>query len=229
MKIINKISDFLFGLLKLLIVLVILGLLLFIVQSRIKHLYATAIDPALANKSIVEVFQNQLPVVETFEDEKTPQTETSTPREMTEIQISEGQSVRDIGNQLKEMGFIEDVDTFIQKTRDMNAYPYFKAGTFQVAKDADNEELINVLTRDEKEKASGTFEITLPGSCTTAQVADILLAQNLIQSKDAFIKEVQNMGAEGKFIAGTHVIHGPIKTADLIRTLCSDENLKTEE
>ncbi|MDO5713834.1 MAG: endolytic transglycosylase MltG [Tissierellia bacterium] len=226
MKFLNKLSDLLFGLLRIIVVLIVLGVLLFIVQSRIKHLYGTTIDPSLAKQNIFQIFTNTLPISkETSKQEEEPVPE---PREMVKVEIPSGASVNDIGVILKELGFIVDVNAFVEKTKEMNAYPYFKEGTYQIAKDAKNEEVIQILTAEEREKAKGTFEVTLPGSCTTAQVGDILLAQNLIQSKDAFISEVQNAGMEGKFVPGIHIIHGPIKTSDLIQALCSNENLKSD-
>ena len=224
LKFLNKISDLLFKLFNMILVLVVLGILLFVIQSRIKHLYGVAIDPSLEKGSVYELFSNTIPVPKNKEEKAPP----AIPTEMVEVVIPPNTNVNDIGKILKEHGFIQDIPSFVELSKEMIAYPFFKEGTYQIPKEATNKEVIDILTHEEKEKATGTFELTLPGSCTTAQVADILLAQQLIQSKDSFMKEVAKSGAEGKFVPGVHVIHGPIKIADLIQALCSTDKLKPE-
>lgn len=220
MKTVNKISDFLFSLLRVLVVIAVLGALLFIVQGRMKHLYGTAIDPSLAKGSIFHIFAGKLPFSSaTEEPEEKPEEEPQVPT--VEFVIPKGAKVEDIGKLLVEKGLITHVPTFVKLTKEKNAYPYFKPGTFYIPEGTKAVDIIDLLTKEEKEKASGIFEVTLPGSVTSAQVADILLAQGLIQDKATFVQAVKKAGKEGKFKPGTHIVHGPIKTADLIEVLCT--------
>ncbi|AVX20740.1 MULTISPECIES: endolytic transglycosylase MltG [Carboxydocella] len=61
--------------------------------------------------------------------------------------------------------------------------------------------------------------VVLPKGVTSEKIADILLAEGLIQDKKAFLMEVDKAGLARKFKAGTYQIKQNTSVADILKTL----------
>lgn len=138
-----------------------------------------------------------------------------------EISLEGDVNVKTVADTLLAQGIIKDKASFIQVATEMGVYNYFGPGDFTIPQDATVKEMIHILTKD-KLASLQDISVTLPSNVTNEQVADILLAQDLIASKPAFVQRVKALGVQGQFKPGTHKISAPIKVDDLIKTLCQE-------
>ena len=138
-----------------------------------------------------------------------------------EISLEGDVNVKTVADTLLAQGIIKHKASFIQVATEMGVYNYFGPGDFTIPQDATVKEMIHILTKD-KLASLQDISVTLPSNVTNEQVADILLAQDLIASKPAFVQRVKALGVQGQFKPGTHKISCPIKVDDLIKTLCQE-------
>lgn len=228
MNFLNKLKDVFFWILKkLVVVLVILGLLL-LVKWKIDSLYISSLTSKETTFSILDEFQLikgqiknklgmqeeiaiELPIVEELEkidEEEKP----------TTINIPEGAELDDIANVLIDNELITSKETLLNMIDEMGLKNSFSAGTFEIPKNTKARDILLILANTNQKEV----EIEIPDGSSTLDVANILKEKELIQSPETFVKNVTDLGYEGKILPGKHKLLMPLKVEKIIQALCQE-------
>lgn len=214
MKIFNRLTSTFIGLLRFLAVLAILAVLVFIIQWRIDHLFAMTSSEKPTSTTITEEIDSSKKQLEHLKETQTK--EETAPTVLVNIDNTDPKAVAQV---LKESGFIQDPETFIQRSLREGHGKYFTKGTFDIPKGATNDEVFALLTKSGLEAAKRTVQIEIPSPTTPEEVANIVYKEGLIQNEKVFVQMLQEQNAMEKIQAGGYNIQAPIKAQELIDQL----------
>lgn len=225
MNIFHKMQDSILTVLKYILLVIFLLVVAFIIKWRIDNINQVAkknVNVSLSIKDEINILKKQyisltekegvnleLPKVELTED---PLDNTIT------VEIKDGENLDEIGETLKNLDLIKDVNTFKKICYDMAIENSFKAGSYKIEKrETVRETLLEIVGISPK-----TCEITVTEEMGARDVADLLKEREVIQDTDAFVDAADKMGKLEDFKPGKYEINLPLRVSKMIEILTTE-------
>ena len=229
MKIFSTLSDCLFKLFKIILLLILILVLCFIVKWRIDALYIDSLSKNRIEFTLKDEFDKSkldlanLRNKNTEEQIVTPQPllDENKNTNIVSITIPEGSNIDTIGDILIENHLMTDLNAFKTIVDNMGLTNKFTAGSFEINKDSKIKDTIYLLT-DAKPQV---YEIEImPGAAADA-VGKKLQDMGVIESGPTFAQNCKTYNVFYKFKPGKYKIETPVKVKVLIRQL-TGENIQ---
>lgn len=222
MKLFYKVQDSIFTILKYLLLLIFILFIAFIIKWRVDDMNEAARknnDASLTIKDEVNILKKQyvnltsknstpfeLPKVELKDEESS---------KFITVEIKETDDLDAIGENLKSLGIIKDVDTFKKLSYDMAIDKMFKAGSYKIEKrDTVRETLLEIVGISPK-----TYEIEVTEEMGPRDIAELLTKRGIIKNPEAFVAQAEKEGKIQSFKPGKFVINTPLRVSKMIEVL----------
>lgn len=223
MKIFSKISDFLFKVLEIVLVLLFVTILVFIVKWRINALYINSLSTSKIDYTIVDEFEKTKADIINFKNGNVEE-QLSTPQPLLEedinenlvcISIPEGSNIEDIGSILLENNLMTNMNAFVSLVDSMGLTNKFQAGSFKIEKENKIKDTVLQLTNSKYK----SYEIDISEGAAADAVAKKLQELGIIESAYTFEQNCKEYGVYYSFKPGHYKIETPIKIKVLIGQL----------
>lgn len=223
MKIFSKISDFMFKVLGIALILLFIAVLCFIVRWRINSLYINSLSKSKIDYTIVDEFEKTKTAIINFKKgEETERLATPLPlldeevnKDLISVTIPDGSSVEDVGNLLLEKNLMTNMNSFKSLVDSMGLTNSFVTGSYNIAKDSKIKDTILTLTNSKCKK----YEIDISEGAAADAVGDKLQNLGVIESSYTFEQNCKEYGVYYSFKPGHYTIETPTKVKEIIKKL----------
>lgn len=236
----SKIIDFFVAIISKLSVLLIILILGLIIFSRIDKLFkmdligesiSSTEKSILANNSGEDIVEKVGPAEIVYEGNIKPEDSASAvsaggpneeESEIIAFEIAEGQSPKEVAENLKEKGLIQDPFTFLTLLENSNLLDRVRVGSYKVPENIKNMELIEAITIPPETETQDELEIInfeIKEEHTPEDVAKLLLDKGFIQDPPSFILLLEEGGLMDRIETGVYRLPKEITNAELIQTI----------
>lgn len=236
----NKIIDFFVAIISKLSVLLIILILGLIIFSRIDKLFkmdligesiSSTEKSILANNSGEDIVEKAGPAEIVYEGNIKPEDSASAvsavgpneeEAEIISFEIAEGQSPKEVADNLKGKGLIQDPFTFVTLLENSNLLDRVRVGSYKVPENIKNMELIEAITIPPETESQEELEIInfeIKQEHTPEDVAKLLLDKGFIQDPPSFILLLEDNGLMDRIEPGVYRLPREIKNSELIQTI----------
>lgn len=213
MKFNGRASKVFINFLRFVVVTLVVLILLFIIKWRMNHLFSMMTPEESKDTTITEEIQTSKEQIGKISDAAKDASEKTT---LLKIESTDPDSV---AKQLKEAGLINDTTAFSKMTKRSGMARYITAGSYEIPEGATAETILKMLTENGLQKATRTVKIEIPAGATDEIICDIVLKEDLIADRAAFLQMIRDAGAVPNIKPGGYVIHAPITATELLNTL----------
>ena len=222
MKIFHKVQDSVLTVLKYILLVIFLLVVAFVIKWRIDNINQVAkknVNVSLSIKDEINILKKQYITLtenegSTLELPKVELTEDPLDNYVT-VEIKDGENLDEIGQTLKDLDLIEDVNAFKRVCYDMAIENSFKAGSYKIEKrDTVRETLLEIVGISPK-----TCEITVTEEMGAMDIALLLKEREVIQDEKAFVAVAEKMGKVEDFKPGKYEINLPLRVSKMIEIL----------
>lgn len=213
MKFNGRASKVFINFLRFVVVTLVVLVLLFIIKWRMNHLFSMMTPEESKDTTITEEIQTSKEQIGKISDAAKDASEKTT---LLKIESTDPDSV---AKQLKDAGLINDTTAFSNMTKRSGMARYITAGSYEIPEGATAETILKMLTENGLQKATRTVKIEIPAGATDEIICDIVLKEDLIADRAAFLQMIRDAGAVPNIKPGGYVIHAPITATELLNTL----------
>lgn len=213
MKFNGRASKVFVNFLRFVVVTLVVLALLFVIKWRMNHLFSMMTPEESKDTTITEEIQTSKEQIGKISDAAKDASEKTT---LLKIETTDPDSV---AKHLKEAGLINDTTAFSNMAKRSGMARYITAGSYEIPEGATAETILKMLTENGLQKATRTVKIEIPAGATDEIICDIVLKEDLIADRAAFLQMIRGAGAVPNIKPGGYVIHAPITATELLNTL----------
>ena len=189
MKFNGRASKVFVNFLRFVVVTLVVLVLLFVIKWRMNHLFSMMTPEESKDTTITEEIQTSKEQIGKISDAAKDASEKTT---LLKIETTDPDSV---AKHLKEAGLINDTTAFSNMAKRSGMARYITAGSYEIPEGATAETILKMLTENGLQKATRTVKIEIPAGATDEIICDIVLKEDLIADRAAFLQMIRDAGA----------------------------------